>query len=393
MRSIVILRRLRIPLRIALWSSPLPLAVVLLLAIRGWQEDALVSQARSLLVRGDGATVRELLSDLQRSPWTGRQARAGLELAAALTGVHESSDDSNGLEEVDWDGRPEPDASAFPVFLIIRTAFERGEFPAAQRLIALAEIRGVKTVPLLEAATWIEAGRVERAKRVAALGPVSPGTLSPGTQSPGTMARRVAHYLGTPEEQGGVLLRDRYGRPIGTTENGELELGGGVRPELVPRAVTAAVAGHRPAGSLRLTLDLELSEAAFSAFGRYRGSIVILDPASGQILAAVSDRRTWRQGGTPAFEQFREPASIAKLSKSSAWVGVGPPLFINGPSDALTNCWSDGWDSTQLLLSSMLYPLEVTAPTQPRTMLLRSVSIPVFSISGKPAVVPSKSSP
>ena len=97
----------------------------------------------------------------------------------------------------------ELDFSAFPVPLIIRTAFERGEFDAALRLTTVAERLGVRTVPLLTAAAWIEVGRPERTRALA------PGSLV----QPGRMARRVAHHLATPEEQGGTLLRDRRGRP------------------------------------------------------------------------------------------------------------------------------------------------------------------------------------
>jgi len=272
---------------------------VLLLVLRGLHEDALLSQARALLVGGQGDDARVLLVELKSSPWTGPQARAGLELAAALAGT-ESEDTA---AEAGYD----LDASAFPVPLIIRTAFERGEFDAALRLVEVAERLGIRTVPLLTAATWIEVGQSVRTRTLA------PASLT----QPGKMARRVAQHLDAPEEQGGILLRDRWGRPIGTAEAGELDLTPRLRPELIPRTV-AAVAGDRPAGSLRLTLDLEISEAAFKAFGRYRGSIVILDAASGEILAAVSDRRTWQQGGTAAFEQLREPASIAKLITTTA---------------------------------------------------------------------------
>ena len=304
-------------MRIGFWSSPLVCGVVLLLALRGYQEEAILSQAQTLLVSGRGTEAHELLDDLRQSPWTGRRARAGLELARALIG--EGAVEGRSIDGIDPDpaaslnpaeGWRRLDISSFPVPLIIRTAFERGEFSAALRLTALAERLGVKTVPLLTVASWVEGGQIEQAQAFAGL----------DLQLPSKVARRLAHHLETPEEQRGVLLRDRFGRPIGTTEAGQLELVDHLRPELIPRAVLSSVADHRSAGSLRLTLDLEISEAAYKAFGRYRGSIVIVDPHTGEILAAVSDRRTWRQGGTPAFEQLREPASIAKLiTTTAAW--------------------------------------------------------------------------
>ncbi|MEM7586490.1 MAG: penicillin-binding transpeptidase domain-containing protein [Acidobacteriota bacterium] len=195
---------------------------------------------------------------------------------------------------------------------MIRTAFERGDFQAVHRLSELAKQRDLGFVQLVSAAARIEAG--EPALSVAS-------DFDPNLS--GTLSRRLAHHLATPEEQGGVLLRDRFGQPIGTTDGEALHLDEDIRYELVPRAVVDAVANHRTVGSLRLTLDLELSEAAFEAFGRYRGSIVLVDPHTGHVLAAVSDRRTWRRGGTPAFEQMREPASIAKLITTTATLRAG----------------------------------------------------------------------
>ncbi len=272
------------------------------------REDEAFARARALLVRGDGDGAGKLLHELKRSPWNQPQARAGLDLVAALDGIQ------SDVEETDSESSARlAEIESFPTALIARSAFERGEYEAALKVSELAQIAGVATVPLLAAAAWIEAGGIEEARY-----------LDPGAAAlPGTLARRVAHHLATPEEQGGVLLRDRNGRPIGTAAGEALRLSGSVRPELVPRAVTAAVAGHRPAGSLRLTLDLELSEAAYKAFGRYRGSIVIVDPGTGEILAAVSDRRTYRHGGTPAFDQLREPASIAKLITTTAAMRAG----------------------------------------------------------------------
>ena len=50
---------------------------------------------------------------------------------------------------------------------------------------------------------------------------------------------------------------------------------------------------------------------------------MVLDPTDGSVLAAVSDRRTAAEGGTPALEQMREPASIAKLITVTAALRAG----------------------------------------------------------------------
>ncbi len=297
-----------------LWSSPLLSAVALLLPIRALHEHAALSRASSLLVRGEVSEARRLLDEIRHSPWSGPQASAGLELVDALDGTRPpaTTRQARASDGVEPEAPPQV-IESYPTAVIARAAFERGEFDAALRVTELAQRAGAPAVPMLAAAAWIEAGGVEEARHLGAGAATIPATL----------ARRVAHHLESPLEQGGVLLRDRNGRPIGTAAGATMRLGRHVQPELIPRAVTEAVAGHTPAGSLRLTLDLELSEAALKAFGRYRGSIVIVDSHTGEILAAVSDRRTWRQGGTPAFDQMREPASIAKLITTTAAMRAG----------------------------------------------------------------------
>jgi len=77
------------------------------------------------------------------------------------------------------------------------------------------------------------------------------------------------------------------------------------------------------APALRLTLDLDLSRVATEALGKERGSIVIVEPTTGAVLAAVSDPLTARKEPLAAFEQQREPASIAKLLTAAAAYGSG----------------------------------------------------------------------
>lgn len=310
---------------------PLLWSLALLLAIRVQRDEALLHDAESLLMQGDAETAQQILSELEKSLWAEERAAGGLKLVRALRNPQPpTAGVPRAFDAAPRTGSPTAstastastahDLSSYAVPLMIRTAFERGEFRAAQRLTALAQQAGMDTDQMLTAAARIEVGDDARA-----------ATQKLDLDLPGVLTRRVVHHLVTPEEQGGVLLRDRHGHPIGTTEAGEMSLYDHIRPELVPRAVVDAVAGHRPVGSLRLTLDLELSEAAFDAFGRYRGSIVILDPHTGHVLAAVSDRRTWRRGGTPAFEQLREPASIAKLiTTTAAWrAGYDPDAELS----------------------------------------------------------------
>ncbi len=311
-------------LRLLLWGAPLALAAALGLATRLVEVRGLLSEAGAHLAAGDSRAARQSLAAAERATvrFLHPQRRAAFAAADILGGGEGELAARRRLAvrrpAVRRSGRgraPEVDARLLPVALITRSAFERGDFRAALRLTALADRLGLPTVPLVAAAALIEDGRSGEARAVLPLGPPLPGGL----------ARRVAHHLRNGREHRGGLYRDRDGRPIGTVAAGRLKLFDEVAPQLVPRAVAeiaprdARSRATGAAGSLRLSLDLELSAAAAAAFGsRTRGSIVLLDARSGEILAAVSDRRSFDGGGTPAFEQLREPASIAKLITTTA---------------------------------------------------------------------------
>src|SRR6185436_4818955 len=92
---------------------------------------------------------------------------------------------------------------------------------------------------------------------------------------------------------------------------------------LVPGPAIDGLESVLPARSVRLTIDRAMSQMAMAALGPYRGSIVVLDPADGSVLTAVSDRRSAAEGVAPALEQMREPASIAKLITVTAALRAG----------------------------------------------------------------------
>lgn len=278
------------------WSLPALTAGLLLPAIRGVEARAAVSDAAVLLLDGDSAAVRDRLAGVP-----GGAARAARRIADALDGGS-AAPSGNEIEALDGE--------AFSLPLLIRAAFSRGDFGETLRLAELAESVGQDVSPVVKAAALIEAGKDAEAQALVAAAPVPPGRL----------AESVVRHLRDPSPRQELVLRDRGGRLVGALAGGQLSVAGGVLPELVPRAVAeVASSWSESAGSVRLSLDLELAAAAYDAFGRYyRGSIVLLDARNGEILAAVSDRRTFRAGGTAAFEQLREPASIAKLITTTA---------------------------------------------------------------------------
>ncbi len=120
------------------------------------------------------------------------------------------------------------------------------------------------------------------------------------------------------------MVFDRRGRMLGSLDHAgqwhPTEIAEGLDVEL-----WLEQAGELPkSDGIRLSLDVEWTRRARRALGRERGSIVILDARTGEVVVAISDERTMeREGAAVVLEQRREPASIAKLITSSAVLRAG----------------------------------------------------------------------
>jgi hypothetical protein len=188
------------------------------------------------------------------------------------------------------------------------------------------------------AAVALERGHEEEARRLAAASRVPLASRAVG--------RRLAEALALRTLGSGAVVRDRRGELVGWLNGeGHLTLADGVDPLLLlPFRETAArrrraapepaegIPFWLPAGSarealgtggLRLTVDLELARLAREALARWRGTIVLLEPRTGAILAAVSDPRTIAREGPAALTQRREPASISKVVTAAAAYRAG----------------------------------------------------------------------
>lgn len=291
-----------------LWCLLVLSPICLLLGITRTRHLASVEEARAFLIDGDVVRARTLFASLVDSPFVGERARLGRAATQILSGSPSPITLTLGTEQAGW----------LPWVVLSRSAFDRGDFSACLHLSELAEKLGQPTLSTLTAAALIESGKSAQARRL----------QREIAREPGELAERVREYLAATASSAdgaavkGPLLRDRKGKLLARLEGNDLELTANVPPELIPRAV-AELLDPANVGTVRLALDLELSRLAFSALGGYRGSIVLVEPKSGEVLAAVSDRRTFRQGGTPAFEQLREPASISKLITATAALRAG----------------------------------------------------------------------
>lgn len=208
----------------------------------------------------------------------------------------------------------------FDISPLVAESFQRGRFSSVLRLHELKGGEPDAQSDLYARAALVELGRDAE---------IAPGG-GEGLPVELPLRQRLEGYLEHPVGMG-VLLRDRDGDLLGKIENGRLEVEAGVPPQILPRLVEKLPAGQPAAGTFGLTVDREISEAALRALDRFHGSIVIVDPRSGEILAAVSDAATFAEGGSPALEQMREPASIAKILTSTAALraGVDPNLYLS----------------------------------------------------------------
>jgi peptidoglycan glycosyltransferase len=283
--------------------------------------DAALQHGRERLLAQSPGAAEVFFVQASRWPTNAGPAAAGRALARAATG--RLPEENPSLSDL---------APLEPV-AVLDAALERGDLAGARAIAALLTGAGHPLGPLYGAAVALERGDEVEARRLAADSPVPLRCREVG--------RRVAQALEARDGDATSLVRDRRGALVGWLDReGRLTLADGVDPLLVPpysetparrrrRAEDPAepppywlpprdVAAAARTGGLRLTLDLDLARLALDSLGRWRGTIVLLEPRTGAILAAVSDPRTIGREGPAAFTQRREPASISKVITAAA---------------------------------------------------------------------------
>jgi peptidoglycan glycosyltransferase len=284
------------------------LSAVALVLVRQARVDAALGLGGDLLLEGEVEQARAVFETLRNDVFGGARARAGLAVCGAL-----------GAAAGDVPGYAASDARSFQLPLLLEGALARRAFEAARRLAELAGRSGEPLAPLYLAAALVEQGREAEAQALV--------SETPALFAWRKLGRRVTQAL---ELQAGgratTIVRDRSGILAGTLDAAGVFQPDAQLAEWIPGTTAEALATQlaaADAGGLRLSLDFELSRLASSSLGRHRGTIVLLDPRDGSLLAAVSDLRARRRHATPAFEQRREPASIAKLITTTAALRAG----------------------------------------------------------------------
>jgi peptidoglycan glycosyltransferase len=231
------------------------------------------------------------------------RARAGAALCRALAG-----------QPAELGGFSATDLQAFQPTALLEATLLRGALPETVRLAEMAERGGESFAPVYRAAALLEAGREPEAREVAA--------GAAGLLRWHRLGRRLEQALAWRSAGAETLLWDRSGELVGALDAaGMFHRATDVAEAWLPPGLAEDLS-DRPAG-VRLGLDLELAQRSLAALGPYRGSVVLLDPRDGTVRVAVSDPRTLRREPRAAFEQRREPASIAKLITTTATLRAG----------------------------------------------------------------------
>lgn len=264
--------------------------------------------AAALLADGDTAGAR-LALDRVRDP--------GLEVVVrgrAWADLLEGAEPTGALRSTRLvvAGDPYPDAT------LLRRLISAGRPEAVAELIASGDPEARAGLGLLERIALLESGDEATIQR-AISSPIAGGAGS-------SLEREFLEVESLRTRGGERIVRDRRGRLLGAIDRGGAWLAGerGEGLGLEGWVVEAPANGGR---GVRLSLDLELSRLAQSSLGNQRGTIVVVEVATGRVLAAVSDSRTVAREGANAFrEQRLEPASIAKLITASAALRAGIDL-------------------------------------------------------------------
>jgi peptidoglycan glycosyltransferase len=291
-------RALARPAAWGLASLALAAGVVAWLAVSA---SADLARGRERLLAGDVAAAEAAFARSARWPGALAAARAGRAVAAAR--------DGRAVAEA----VPLADLEPLAPEALVLSSIEAGRLDAAAALAGLARRAGLPAGDLYAAALALEQGDETTARALA-----SESRVPLSSRGLGSRLRRVLEARGAGAT---TLLLDRQGELAATLAHGAVAAEPAVAPLL--DGVLARLRGLPARDALRLSIDLVLSRAAREALRDRRGSIVLVEPRTGAVLAAVSDDRTVAAEGASAFTQRREPASIAKLLTAAAAYRAG----------------------------------------------------------------------
>jgi penicillin-binding protein A len=297
--------------RLAAWGLVALASATALVSWVALSATADLARGRERLLAGDATSAGAAFARADRWPGARQAARVGALTAAARAG--RAVGGAVPLAPLD---ALEPEA-------LILSSLDEGRLGAAAAVADLARRAGHPVGSLYAAALAFERGDDGTALSI-----LAQGAAPLASRGLGQRLRRAIEAF---DAGANVLLLDRRGELAATVgPGGVIRAEVGVAPLLegVLERLPALPAGR----AVRLAVDLSLSRAALEALGVRRGSVVLVEPGTGDVLVAVSDARTGAAEGPAAFAQRREPASIAKILIAAAAyrAGLDPDAVIRG---------------------------------------------------------------
>lgn len=291
--------------RLLLWSVPAVLTTAAIYWNTGLEHRRELAEARTALLDGDASAAAGRLVRIADSRWVREHARAPFLMALALSGTEPSGELSSPTAFREAGSR-----------LLLHQAMIRGDFEGTWNLARMLDRAGDTDGGLFLAAVMIERAQSAEAAQLLHGLPAEVRSDWLGIRLEETLQLLSLDTL--------IIVEDRRGRQVGRiTRDRRFEPARLEYRQILPVKAIEELCGRETSRSIRLTLDVDLSRRAARSLGPYRGSIVVMDPRNGQILAAVSDPRTLRREPDAALRQMREPASIAKLITSTAGLRDG----------------------------------------------------------------------
>lgn len=294
-------------------AACLILAIFLSYLILNWRKQSinLLKQAQTCLHDGQTVQALQLFYGLKNSPWVNSGARLGHRISALLQGKTTKGQSLPAREDIHIED--------YHLMTLLHRLFVNSRLEDCINLAAIGRHYGMNAVNLYYSAALLEKNKIAEARN---LFYSLPGRLR--YTSTGQRLEEVFQLLRSGAQ---IIVRDRRGEIAGWVDQGgafdfyRTEYTSFIQPVVIRQILKQfekSTATKKNINGIRLSIDLELSREALASLGEHRGSIVLVKPDTGDILAAVSDRGSRRKIPSPAFEQMLEPASISKLITLSA---------------------------------------------------------------------------
>jgi len=290
--------------RLFLWG-PL-FAVVLAVWFWSGRADREIEFQQGLvdLMEGRLQEAADRFEGLESPLWNSEEFQAGAEMARSLLGQPNTT-------PLDPSG-----ARRLPLRLMLADALRRANYRGCLQLADIARSVLGDEADLYEAAALLELG--DRSKSSELLRGL------PQSEAESWLGVRLRQVHSVLDQNAAALLQDRKGIPVGWVSNEHrIQYFDNSDAALFPTPILERILPGNLTPSIRLSIDRDLSKIALAALGHYRGSIVLVHPETGEILVAVSDRKSSKGDSLPAFEQELEPASISKLITTTAALRSG----------------------------------------------------------------------